>query len=118
MINWSEQIDERLTPFKRKYFKGLLIKGLLISGGLLLAYLFVAVMTESLFWMGVALRSFIFFVFLLITGYCYFRYLHKPIRWFIYKQGLKPDSTGASGRFRTFQSKHPAAFHGTPPHQI
>jgi hypothetical protein len=95
MIKWSEQIDERLAPFKRKYFKRLLIKGFLISGGSLLAYLLIATLSESVLWMSNTPRFLTFLLFFILTGYCYYRYLHRPLVWFLFGKGLKSEEAAA-----------------------
>jgi hypothetical protein len=89
MTNWSEQINRRLAPFKRKHFKRLLYRGLLISGGFILTYVLIAAFGESFLWLNAAIRTSIFFIFFLLIIYCCINYLYKPITWFLFGKGLK-----------------------------
>jgi hypothetical protein len=81
-------VREKLTAFRRKYYLNLSIKGVLLTLSLILFYFLVASLIEYNLWLGTWARFTIFFLFFGLVAYCIFRFLKKPIAWWLYQKGL------------------------------
>ena len=86
-------IYDKLTSFKRKYYLNLLIKGGLLTLSLILFYFLIASVIEYNFWLGTTARFSIFFLFFALVAYCVYRFLKKPIAWWLYRKGLGQDES-------------------------
>ncbi len=81
-------VREKLTAFRRKYYLNLSIKGGLLTLSLILFYFLIASLIEYNLWLGTWARFTIFFLFFGLVAYCIFRFLKKPIAWWLYQKGL------------------------------
>jgi len=91
MTEWPDRIEQRLIPYKKKFYLDLLIRGALLTGGLLISWFLIAVLSEYLFWLGSGVRFFLLisFVASAIFGFVYF--LAQPVKWFILKRGMSSE---------------------------
>ncbi len=81
-------VREKLSAFRRKYYLNLSIKGGLLTLSLILFYFLIASLIEYNLWLGTWARFTIFFLFFGLVAYCIFRFLKKPIAWWLYQKGL------------------------------
>ncbi|MFM8346943.1 MAG: hypothetical protein ACKOAR_02750, partial [Bacteroidota bacterium] len=88
MAEWMTRIDERLQPFKRRYYQDLLLRGALISAAVLVSYFLIAAFGEHLLWLSSAVRFLLLVVFLLLAGACFWFLLREPVRWFLFGKGM------------------------------
>ena len=88
MAEWMTRIDERLRPFKRRYYQDLLLRGGLISAAVLVSYFLIATVGEHLLWLSSAVRFLLLVVFLLLAGGCFWYLLREPVRWFLLGRGM------------------------------
>ncbi|MBK5279515.1 MAG: hypothetical protein JJE09_11705, partial [Bacteroidia bacterium] len=88
-----KSIQDKLAAFKRKYYFNLFIKGGLLTLSLILFYFLIASIIEYNLWLGVWARFSIFFFFFALVAYCLYRFLKKPIAWWLYRRGLDQDES-------------------------
>ena len=86
-------VSEKLTSFRRKYYLNLSIKGGLLTLSLILGYFLIAAIIEYNLWLSTWARFTIFFLFFGLVAYCIFRFLKKPIAWWLYHKGLDQDDS-------------------------
>ena len=103
MSDWINKIGDWLQPFKRKYYLNLLVRGALMSGAVLLTYFLLAAAGEHVLWFGSWARFLLLLSFITLLAFCYVRFLHKPLRWFLFRRGL-PDSEAARLIGKSIQS--------------
>ena len=93
-------IDQKIGFFKRRYYLNLFIRGAILVPAFVLGYLLVASLLEYNLWLDRTARFFIFILFFLLVGFCFFRFLWKPISWWIYKKGIgEEESAKIIGNF-------------------
>jgi len=88
-----KSIYDKLTSFKRKYYLNLFIKGALLTLSFVLFYFLIASVLEYNLWLGTSARFAIFFLFFALVVYCVYRFLKKPIAWWVYQRGLGQDES-------------------------
>ena len=88
-----KSIHDKLTSFKRKYYLNLFIKGGLLTLSFVLFYFLIAAIIEYNLWLGTWARFTIFFFFFGLVTYCIYRFLKKPIAWWLYQKGLGQDDS-------------------------
>lgn len=94
------RINEKLNSFTRRYYLNLLIRGSILSLSILLAYFLIASLIEYNLWLGKGGRFLIFASFFAVAAFSIFRFLRKPIAWWIYKKGLRQEESAKMiGRF-------------------
>lgn len=91
MTEWPDRIEQRLLPFKKKYYLDLLIRGALLTGGLLISWFLIAVISEYLFWLSKGLRFFLLFSFIGSATFCFWYFLKRPVKWFVLRKGMTSD---------------------------
>ena len=88
-----KSINDKLTSFKRKYYLNLFIRGGLLTLSFILFYFLIASVIEYNLWLGTGARFTIFFLFFGLVAYCIYRFLKKPIAWWLYRKGLGQDES-------------------------
>ena len=81
-------IFDKLTSFKRKYYLNIFIKGGLLTLSIILFYFLIASLIEYNFWLSTWARFTIFILFFGLVAYSVYRFLRKPIAWWLYQKGL------------------------------
>src|SRR5258708_17033698 len=93
-------IDQKIGFFKRRYYLNLFIRGAILVPAFVLGYLLVASLLEYNLWLDRTARFFIFILFFLLVGFCFFHFLWKPVSWLIYKKGIgEEESAKIIGNF-------------------
>ena len=88
MINWLNRIDQRLLPYKKRFYLNLLLRGSLLTGALLISYFIIAVFSEYFFWLNRTGRFFLLFSFIGLASFCFWKFLIVPFRWFLLRKGM------------------------------
>ena len=91
MTEWPDRIEQRLIPYKKKYYLDLLVRGALLTGGLLISWFLIAVFSEYLFWLSRGVRFFLLFSFIGSATFCFVYFLARPVRWFVLRKGMSSD---------------------------
>ena len=78
-----EKIHGKIRSFQRKYYLNIFIRGAILTLAIIFAYFVLATIVEHNLWLSPSLRTLIFFSFFIIVGYCVFRFLREPIRWWV-----------------------------------
>src|SRR5260221_11951543 len=95
-----KDIKQKIAFFKRKYYLNLFIRGAILVPAFALAYFLIATLLEYNLWLDRAARFFIFILFFLLVGFCFFHFLWKPVSWLIYKKGIgEEESAKIIGNF-------------------
>lgn len=88
MGNGVEQIRQKISRFKRRYYLNLFIKGLVLTAAIVLAYFLLAVALEYAFWLGSVGRFFILITFFGVVAYCLAKFLRGPISFWLMRKGM------------------------------
>jgi len=88
MADWMTRINDRLLPFKRRYYQDLLMRGVLITAAVLLSYFIIAALGEHFLWFSSPVRFVLLMLFLVIATYCFWRLLREPVRFFLFGKGM------------------------------
>ncbi|RKS55395.1 hypothetical protein BC962_0357 [Gillisia mitskevichiae] len=72
-------IKQKLTAFIRRYYLNELLKGSILFFSVWVLYSIVILLIEYFFWLSPPYRSLLFWVFILITGILFFRFILWPI---------------------------------------
>ncbi|MFZ9981201.1 MAG: DUF4175 family protein [Cyclobacteriaceae bacterium] len=91
MTEWPDRIEQRLIPYKKKYYLDLLIRGALLTVGLLISWFLIAVFSEYLFWLSRGVRFFLLFSFIGFATFCFIYFLARPVKWFVLRKGMSSD---------------------------
>jgi hypothetical protein len=95
-----QQIQSRVSAFKRKYYLNLSVRGSILTLALVAGYFIFASLVEYNLWLGKGLRLVLFISFFLTVAFCLFLFLREPLRWWLYKRGLgEEDSAKIIGRY-------------------
>ena len=107
MGNQVKIVDEKITAFRKKYYLNLFLRGAILSLSFLLAYFLLATLIEYNLWLGKGIRLTLFILFFAAVGYCLFRFLRKPLAWWLSGSGIgKEQSAKIIGQhFPTIQDK-------------
>lgn len=87
------EVLRKINSFKRKYYLDLFLRGVILSALILLVYYLVAAIVEYSFWLTPWARFVIFFSFFIVAGYCVYRFLREPVRWWIAGKGLSEEDS-------------------------
>jgi hypothetical protein len=93
MAEGLNHIEKKITAFKRKYYLSLFLRGSLLTLSLVLAYFLIASIIEYNLWLSGAARFLILGSFFALVAFCLFRFLKKPLSWWIYKKGLEQEES-------------------------
>jgi len=91
MGSWTDKIDSRLSSFRKKYYFNLFVRGAAVSLSLILGYFLFAVISEYFLWLGSPARFFLIALFFGLVVFCLWKYLLKPLQWWLLKKGLTPE---------------------------
>lgn len=81
-------IQNKVNAFKRKYYLNTFVKGIVLTMALLLSCWLLLAILEYNLWLPSAVRSVLFYSYLLFCLYCLFRFLHQPIKFWFLNKGL------------------------------
>jgi hypothetical protein len=93
MSEGAGHIHEKIRSFQKKYYLNLFIRGMLLTFSILIGYFLLASVLEHNLWLGQWARLLIFFSFFAVAGYCSFRFLNQPFKWWLAKRGLDEQQT-------------------------
>ena len=88
MINWLTRVDQRLIPYKKRFYTDLLLRGSLLTAALLLSYFIIAVFSEYFLWLSKSGRFLLLILFIGLAAFCFWRFLIIPLRWFLLRKGM------------------------------
>jgi multisubunit Na+/H+ antiporter MnhB subunit len=83
-----KDIHKKIAFFKHRYYLNLLIRGAILVPAIVLGYFLIVSILEYNLWMNRQTRLFILVLFFVLVAFCLFRFLLKPITWWINKKGL------------------------------
>ena len=72
-------IEQKLQQFSRKYYTSKLIKGVILFISLGLVYLFFTLFIEHFLWLKPTARTILFWLFILVEAFLFFRFICFPI---------------------------------------
>jgi len=84
-----EQLIDKLDAFTRKYYTNQLLRGALYATGLVLVFYLSVVLLEHYAEFGTAIRTVIFYGFVLVNGYVIIKLIAIPV-FKLYKLGEVP----------------------------
>ncbi|WP_254168331.1 DUF4175 family protein [Chryseosolibacter histidini] len=84
-------IHEKIRSFQRKYYLNIFIRGVILTLAVLVGYFVLASLLEHALWLGQWSRLLIFITFFGVAGFCAFRFLNQPFRWWLAKRGLNDE---------------------------
>src|SRR5688572_3257882 len=88
-----ESIHKKIRSYQRKYYLNVFIKGALLTLTILIAYFLLASLLEQTLWFSQCVRLLILITFFGIAGYCVFRFLTAPLKWWVINKGLSEEQT-------------------------
>jgi len=86
-------INEKIASFKRRFYLSLSLRGVLLTLSLTLLYFLIAAILEHTLWLSGWARFIIFFLFVALVAFCIFRFLRKPLAWWLYNQGIDQEES-------------------------
>lgn len=93
MSEGAGHIHEKIKSFQKKYYLNLFIRGVLLTLAILIGYFVLASVLEHNLWLGQWARLLVFVSFFCVAGYCTFRFLNQPFKWWLAKRGLDEQET-------------------------
>ena len=81
-------INKKLSAFKTRHYVNLSLRGVLLTLLLTLFYFLIAALLEYNLWLSGWARFTIFFLFFALVAFCIFRFLKKPLAWWLYRRGI------------------------------
>ncbi len=95
-----QQIQSKVSAFKRKYYLNLFVRGSILTLALVGGYFLFASLVEHNFWLGKELRLVLFISFFVTVAFCVYLFLRDPLKWWLFKRGLgEVESAKMIGRF-------------------
>ena len=88
MSDGVERIHEKIRSFQRKYYLNMFIRGAILTLSILIGYFLLASILEHNLWMGQWSRLLIFITFFGVAGYCVYKFMNQPFKWWLVKRGL------------------------------
>ena len=83
-----KDINKKIASFKHRYYLNLFIRGAILVPSIVLGYFLIASILEYNLWLDRPTRLIIFVLFFILVTFCVFRFLWKPLSWWINKKGL------------------------------
>src|SRR6478736_3421159 len=83
-----KDIHKKIAYFKHRYYLNLSIRGAILAPAIVLGYFLVVSLLEYNLWMNRQTRLSILILFFILVAFCLFKFLLKPITWWINKKGL------------------------------
>ncbi len=88
-----ESIHGKIRSFQRKYYLNVFIRGAILTLSTLGGYFILASIVEHTLWLSQWMRLLIFITFFGIAGFCVYRFLMAPLKWWVANQGLTEEQT-------------------------
>lgn len=88
-----KRVQEKVSAFRRKYYLSIFLKGSLLSAAIVLAYFLLAALLEHALWLDSSIRLLLFGLFLGLIGFCLYRFLKDPLRFWIANKGLDDEQS-------------------------
>jgi hypothetical protein len=85
------RIHEKIRSFQRKYYLNMFIRGAILTLSILIGYFLLASVLEHNLWMSQWMRLLIFLTFFGVAGFCVYKFLNQPFRWWLAKRGLNDE---------------------------
>lgn len=85
------RIHGKIRSFQKKYYLNIFIKGLILTLSILIGYFLLASLLEHNLWLGQWSRLLIFVTFFGVAGFCVYKFLNRPLRWWLVKRGLNEE---------------------------
>lgn len=94
----SGNVLAKINAFRRKYYLHLFLGGLVLSLAVIVSYILLVAVLEYALWLPGWIRFVIVSFFLLTVGFCFYRFLAAPIKFWILKKGIsEEESAGIIG---------------------
>lgn len=93
MEDSAGNIRQKIKSFQRKYYLNLFLRGCILTLSILGGYFIVASLLEHSLWMSQWMRLLVLLTFFAVAGYCLFRFLMDPLKWWIANKGLSEEET-------------------------
>ncbi|HYG04292.1 MAG TPA: hypothetical protein VD927_17715, partial [Chryseosolibacter sp.] len=93
MNDSAGSIRQKIKSFQRKYYLNLFLRGFILTLSILGGYFIVASLLEHSLWMSQWMRLLVLVTFFAVAGYCVFRFLMDPLKWWIINKGLSEEDT-------------------------
>jgi hypothetical protein len=84
-------IHDKIRSFQKKYYLNIFIRGTILTLSVLIGYFVLASVLEHNLWLSPAARLLIFVAFFGVAGFCGFRFLNQPFKWWLAKRGLNDE---------------------------
>jgi hypothetical protein len=91
MSDGVANIHEKIRSFQRKYYLNIFIRGIILTLSILIGYFVLASVLEHALWLNQASRLLIFIAFFAVAGFCAYKFLNQPFRWWLAKRGLNDE---------------------------
>ncbi len=91
MSDGVKGVRKKIRTFQRKYYLNMFIRGVILTLATLFGYFLLASLLEHNLWLGPTPRLLIFLTFFAIAGFCIFRFLNLPFRWWLARRGLSDE---------------------------
>ena len=88
-----DNIHKKIKSFQRKYYLNIFIRGAILTLSVLIGYFVLASLVEHTLWLSQWMRLLIFIAFFGTAGYCIYKFLMAPLRWWVANQGLNEEQT-------------------------
>jgi hypothetical protein len=85
------RIHEKIRSFQKKYYLNMFIRGAILTLAILIGYFLLASVLEHNLWMGQWFRLLMFITFFGVAGYCVYRFMNQPFKWWLAKRGLNDE---------------------------
>jgi hypothetical protein len=93
MGNGIDRVYGKINSFNRRYYLNLLVRGVLLTLTILFVYFLLVTLLEHLLWLNSFVRLSIVILFFGLAGYCVYRYLKEPLRFWIAKKGFNEEQS-------------------------
>ena len=88
MAEGIQPVKQKIASFQKKYYLSLFIRGTLLTLTILLLYFLLAAGIEYTLWLSSGARLFLLTSFFILAGFCIYRFLREPLRFWIARQGM------------------------------
>ncbi|MBX2964938.1 MAG: hypothetical protein KF845_02245 [Cyclobacteriaceae bacterium] len=88
-----DRIQENINTFRKRYYTNLLLKGVLLTLSIVLAYFVLATLLEYALWLNPWVKTLVILVFIITVGYCVYRFLKEPIRFWFAQKGIDDEES-------------------------
>lgn len=85
------RVHEKIRSFQKKYYLNMFIRGVILTLAILIGYFLLASVLEHTLWLGQWFRLLIFLTFFGVAGYCVYKFMNQPFKWWLAKRGLNDE---------------------------